>query len=71
MSNKNITGRDGYIMLKALAYAIETIDRLPEPWQEASDCEDMNRLLGHGQRAAGQPLSCHGPRAHHATRTRP
>jgi hypothetical protein len=41
----DITGRDGFIICKALAYAIETIERLPEQWQEWSDKEDMKRLL--------------------------
>jgi hypothetical protein len=37
----SITGRDGYIVAKALAYAIEIIESLPEERQEASDREDM------------------------------
>jgi hypothetical protein len=41
----NVTGRDGYIARKALAYAIETISHLPERWQERSDLEDMVALL--------------------------
>ena len=41
----NITGRDGYIMLQALAYAIECIEHLPERWQEWSNKEDMKTLL--------------------------
>ncbi len=41
----NITRRDGYIMRKALAYAIEAIARLPEEWQEMSDREDMIEIL--------------------------
>ena len=40
-----VTGRDGYIIRKALAYAIETIELLPSKWQEWSDKEDMIRLL--------------------------
>lgn len=40
-----ITGRDGYIIAKALAYAIETIERLPDEWQEFSDKEDMKMLF--------------------------
>lgn len=42
---ESITGRDNYIMCKALAYAIVTIDRLPERWQEQSDQSDMKALL--------------------------
>jgi hypothetical protein len=44
MSN-GITGRDGYIICKALAYAIETIERLPQRWQELGDLEDMKLIL--------------------------
>lgn len=43
--SESVTGRDGYIIRKALAYAIETIERLPERWQEWSDKEDMKTLL--------------------------
>lgn len=42
----DITGRDAYIIRKALAYAIEAIDRLPPRWREESDREDMTTLLG-------------------------
>jgi hypothetical protein len=41
----NVTGRDGYILAKALAFAIEVIDRLPEEWRPRSDRDDMLRLL--------------------------
>ena len=42
MDNKfPVTHRDGYIIAKALAYAIAHIDRLPEARQEASDRGDM------------------------------
>ena len=40
-----ITGRDGYIVCKALAYAILAIERLPREWREESDKEDMKQLL--------------------------
>lgn len=43
----SVTGRDGYIMAQALAYAILTIEALPEPQQEWSNKEDMKRLLDH------------------------
>jgi hypothetical protein len=39
--SKEITGRDGYILAKSLAYAITAIKMLPERWQEWSDKEDM------------------------------
>ena len=42
--SKSITGRDGYIVCKALCYAIEAIARLPEKWQELSDAEDMKLI---------------------------
>ena len=45
MTKQNITDRDGYIIMKALAYAIEAIDRLPKRWQEVSDRDDMETLL--------------------------
>jgi len=41
----NVTGRDGYILIQALCYAIATIDRLPEHRQEASNHQDMIKLL--------------------------
>jgi hypothetical protein len=41
----DITGRDRLILCKALAYAIETIENLPDQWQEVSDKEDMIALL--------------------------
>lgn len=42
---KNITGRDGYIITKALAYAIAHIQSLPFEKQERSDMMDMCRIL--------------------------
>jgi hypothetical protein len=36
-----ITGRDELIIAKALAYAIVSIERLPEEWQATSDLNDM------------------------------
>jgi hypothetical protein len=41
----SVTGRDNYIIISALAYAIEAIDRLPQRWQEWSDRRDMIALL--------------------------
>jgi hypothetical protein len=43
----NVTGRDGYILGLALAYAILAIERLPERWQQGSDAENMRQLLDH------------------------
>jgi hypothetical protein len=45
MNLEGITGRDGYIMMKALAYAIEAIESLPMRWQEVNDKDDMKLLL--------------------------
>jgi hypothetical protein len=42
---KGVTGRDNYILAKALAYASQAIDMLPRRWQERSDCEDMLTIL--------------------------
>jgi len=42
---EGVTGRDGYIVAKALAYAIATIDALPFRWREGSDADDRRRLL--------------------------
>ena len=41
----SLTGRDGYLVLQALAYAITTIEALPEDWQERSNAEQMKQLL--------------------------
>ena len=40
-----ITGRDGYIVAKALAYAIEVIAALPDKRRELSDRRDMRKIL--------------------------
>jgi len=41
----SITGRDGYIVAQALAYAILVIEALPDRWQEASNCLDMKAIF--------------------------
>jgi hypothetical protein len=41
----SITGRDGYIIAQALAYAIVAIDQLPEERQEFSNQQGMRALL--------------------------
>ena len=41
----DITGRDRQILIKALAYAIASIESLPPLRQEANDCADMKRIL--------------------------
>jgi hypothetical protein len=43
----SVTGRDGYIQLQALAYAIVAIELLPPRRQERSNREDMKLLLDH------------------------
>jgi hypothetical protein len=49
----SITGRDGYIVAKALAYAIEVIGSLPERQQEWSDREEMKKIF---EAAFSEPL---------------
>jgi hypothetical protein len=44
---QSITGRDGYIQMQALAYAIAAIELRPEEYQEWSNMEDMKLLLDH------------------------
>lgn len=41
----SITGRDGYITLKAMLYAIATIQSLPEADREYGDLYDMLQLV--------------------------
>src|SRR5262245_15671799 len=43
--NSDVSGRDRYIIAQALAYAHETIMRLPVRWQEYSNACDMRRIL--------------------------
>jgi hypothetical protein len=45
---KGVTDHDDEIIMKALAYAIEAIERLPPRWRRTSDQEDMIRLLEAG-----------------------
>ena len=41
----SVTGRDGFIITKALAYAITMIDSLPAEKQEWSDRQDMVAIM--------------------------
>ena len=41
----NITGRDGFIIMRALVMAIAVIPHLPEQYQSIIDREDMLKLL--------------------------
>ena len=41
----DVTGRDTHIIAKALVYAVQAIDALPERNRENSDQADMNHLL--------------------------
>jgi hypothetical protein len=43
----DITGRDDYVIVKALELAIEAIDELPEHQRSLNDRSDMVRLLEH------------------------
>jgi hypothetical protein len=45
LNHSSVTGRDDYLLMQALGYAIEAIDRLPRRWQEASNQKDMIALL--------------------------
>jgi hypothetical protein len=45
MANRDITGRDEFIMVEALAFAIAALGRLPLELQPANNIEDMKRLL--------------------------
>jgi hypothetical protein len=40
-----ITGRDGYLVLQSLGYAIVTIEKLPRKQQEWTNKEQMKTLL--------------------------
>jgi hypothetical protein len=42
---EQITGRDCYIVARALVYAVETIKSLPCRRQEISECEEMEKIL--------------------------
>ena len=44
-STMDLTNRDAHILRKALAYAIETIERLPEHLQSISDLQDMKNMF--------------------------
>jgi len=41
----SVTGRDDYVIAKALVYAIAFIESLPEQQRELSDRDDMVALL--------------------------
>jgi hypothetical protein len=70
MTVSDVTGRDDWIVAKALCYAIVVIDSLPSRMQEASDCDDMKKLL-----ASMMPEESHRERwlenARHHARMRP
>jgi hypothetical protein len=44
---RSITGRDGYLQMQALAYAITAIELRPPKYQEWSNKEGMKLLLEH------------------------
>ena len=44
-SKPSVTGRDDYLIAKALLYAITFIESLPEQQRELSDRDDMVALL--------------------------
>ena len=43
--DNSVTFRDGYVIRKALMYAIAFVDRLPLEEQEQSDRDDMMQIL--------------------------
>ena len=47
MADKNITGRDDYIIAQAMAYAIAMIDSLPPDKRELGNRMAMVMLLHH------------------------
>jgi predicted metal-dependent hydrolase len=63
LNSRSITGRDGYIMAQALAYAIEAIEHLPDDWQEWSNKEDMKLLLNNRWKVMAKNLRI-GARGH-------
>ena len=42
---QNITGRDGYILVEALSFAIEALSALPFEFRPDSNIIDMKRIL--------------------------
>jgi hypothetical protein len=44
-TNRSVTGRDDYLIAKALVYAIAFIESLPEQQRELADRDDMVALL--------------------------
>jgi hypothetical protein len=65
----SVTGRDGYLVLQALAYAITTIEGLPEDRQEYSNKEQMKRLLDIWSRS--DPYYLDNAQCHISGRARP
>lgn len=45
--HSNITGRDDYVLMQALAHATVALENLPEEWQEDALLYDMRHLLAH------------------------
>lgn len=62
-SATSVTGHDGYIMGKALAYAIAYIQSLPEERQEFSDMCDM-AMIARQRFGVLMPLHVLGVEAH-------
>jgi len=42
---QNITGRDGYILVEALAFTIEALSALPIEFRPDNNITDMKRIL--------------------------
>ena len=45
MSEANITGRDTFIMVEALAFTVEALSRLPIELRSDNNITDMRRLI--------------------------
>jgi hypothetical protein len=46
MSQRNeVTGRDAYIIVEALTFAVEALSKLPIEFRPDNNIEDMKRLL--------------------------
>jgi hypothetical protein len=42
---KEITGRDGYIIVEALTFAVEALSKLPTEFRPDNNIDDMKRLI--------------------------
>jgi len=45
MSQRSFTGRDNYIIVEALTFAVEGLSKLPVEFRPDNNIEDMKRLI--------------------------